>query len=660
MAQLKSGDPTRFWKQGYQIQTIKGVVLTDAEKMAAIQSIISAAIRGQSSLADSNLLPTIMMGVTIDWSVGTMDDTVYKLTLGDLSVVQNADDPTAPISISTIRLFSMEGNTLEVDLSANNVYSSSVPDANEIVGPTQINRGALTTYTVSGSGGNINPNSLVLEYTMENGQWIGAQIPIPLSHTDLSIKRRVTIRLKGLDLTGSANFYLQIGSLSEDLDGSGLLNHDWNENGILDLEDPFHVVTKEPISTTSLTSSWMNFSFTLLNSDRGKLTATRGIRLVIVSSGATIGKILIDSLTFETSPFQVETTDPAIENIRVAEISEWSAATPPAGGDLTSRFQTTYQHFHPNGIHNQVLEVFWSDFLNSFSIQRNVPSNTENIQFHTLVSYMRSSIVGTPCAFSLLDASSHGVVWSAAIPGDNAWHEMRVSSDSITIDGVSVGTPSQFDSSYGTGAKFKIDITSSSGTLYVDEIYLDNLISPISVNYQNDVVVPSLFEPSIFFLPDTGIDTDTLKVFINCPIAQSEYEAFDGQGYRLLSSQETTLDEANGLIRINNLSERLLVFYTKDGSPVGTMGIGASGIPSLLNGERNIGAPIVFSWAMSYGYPLQATMGVLREVALPGVGNCLLLWQPGESPDNPYFNCPFGLDSINQQFLTNQGRSLSI
>ncbi len=246
---------------------------------------------------------------------------------------------TNPDTTGILRLFGMEGNSTSVDLTEENAFPASAPDNSEIPGLTQSNRGFLyyrdyriygalgsTTlqsindtppartpyengsrmgpYNVSGSDGNLNSESLVMEYDLAVNQWVGTQLPIsPGSDADLSSARAVTIRLRGLNLSGSAKVYLQIGSISEDLDQTGVLkaetsstqtgfpfsdqsngvilqvgagprlqgnarldSEDRNGNTILDLEDKDRVLTptsgRFPITvdSASLSSVWDNLT----------------------------------------------------------------------------------------------------------------------------------------------------------------------------------------------------------------------------------------------------------------------------------------------------------------------------------------------------------------------------------------------------------------
>ncbi|MGA2641007.1 MAG: hypothetical protein ABSG21_08890 [Spirochaetia bacterium] len=478
---------------------------------------------------------------------------------------------TNPDTTGILRLFGMEGNSINVDLSEDNAYPASLPDPTEIPSLTQANRGLLyyrdyrtygalgssslqtieTTpppsqmpyisgnrmgpYNVTGSDGNIDPVSLVFEYNLAaSNNWVGAQIPVSAgSDVDLSNARAITIRLRAgtgpLPMSGNVNVYLQIGSVSEDLDGSGVLkakvsttdigftfvqpnpavtlevgagpqlkgngkldSEDRNGNGILDLEDPNRVVTPLsapfPIGSGTLSGSWQNFTYALNDSDRQKLLQARSVRIIIVASGgAATGEVLVDSITIEGTPFWPQVTSPDVKtSVHLQEVSENIAQKPPSGGDLPSRFPDTYNRFHPNGELNEVLETVWSGMTLPFTVQGFIPQGTSDdpqgtggIQYQTVVSYIRADTAGMTYTFSMLDSSSHGMVWSVAV-SDNTWHEVKFSrkNNTVTVDGSNLGTPIQFDSSYGSLAQLKVTVSGPAlgltgpGHLYIDEVYL--------------------------------------------------------------------------------------------------------------------------------------------------------------------------------------------
>ena len=475
---------------------------------------------------------------------------------------------TNPDTTGILRLFGMEGNSTSIDLTEDNAYPASVPDTNEISGLTQFTRGflyyrdyriygalgsstlqtidaptpALTPYAnggrmgpynVTGSDGSLNTTNLVMEYgPLSAGQWVGAQLPIsPGSDADLSGARAITIRVRELN-PDNVNVYLQTGSLSEDLDGSGVLkaevssadpgfpftdqahpgitlkvgagpqllgngrvdSEDRNGNTILDLEDYTRVVTTPafyPGSTPALTSNWATFTYALTDSDRQKLLQARGIRIVIqgATGGSAGGQIIIDSITIEGTPFWPQTvgTDNR-NNVHVQEVSESLALVQAgSGGDLATKYPDTYKRFHSQSEPNQVLETAWTQLTQpgpnaQFTVQGFVPQGTGGIQYNTIVSYIRSP-TGATYTFSLLDTSTppRGVSWTIAV-ADNVWHEIKVSKNDNTVrmDGAVVGTPAKFDSSYGSLSQLTIAVSApiptvapfaASGELYVDEIY---------------------------------------------------------------------------------------------------------------------------------------------------------------------------------------------
>ena len=474
---------------------------------------------------------------------------------------------TNPDTTGILRLFGMEGNSTSVDLSEDNAYPASAPDtlsATEIGGLTQLMRGflyyrdyriygalgsstlqtidvspppAVTPYSngnrmgpynVTGSDGSMNQTNLVMEYGLASGQWVGAQLPIsPGSDADLSGARAITIRVRGLNLSGSVNVFLQTGSLSEDLDGSGVLkaevssadpgfpfadqahpgttlkvgagpqllgngrldSEDRNGNTILDLEDSTRVVTIPaffPLSSPALTSSWTTFTYALKDADRQKLLQDRGIRIVVQEAvgGSAGGEIVIDSITIEGTPFWPQTVGiDNRNNVHVQEVTEALALVQAgSGGDLATKYPDTYKRFHSQSEPNQVLETSWTGLNNpgpnaQFTVQGFVPQGTGGIQYNTIVSYVRSPTAAS-YTFSLLDSNTppRGVSWTIAL-ADNVWHEIRVSrnDNTVRVDGASVGAPAKFDSSYGSLSQLTISVSASpvpsSGVLYVDEIY---------------------------------------------------------------------------------------------------------------------------------------------------------------------------------------------
>ncbi len=239
------------------------------------------------------------------------------------------------------------------------------------------------------------------------------------------------------------------------------------------------------MAVTPLTynSSWQSVTFTLGDTDRQKLLQSRSVRLIIVEStgsSSAQGEVLVDSITVEGTPFY-PVTNPLTDKskVQLQEVAETFAQQQPTGGDFESRFPTTYQKFHPNNEQNQVLETVWSGLSNPFVVQGFVSQGTGGIQYETVVSYIRADTAGMSYKFSMLDSTGKGVVWSVA-PYDNVWHEVKVSrkTNTVTVDGTTVGAPVQFDKNYGSLAQVQVTVSGTAlgltgpGHLYIDEIYL--------------------------------------------------------------------------------------------------------------------------------------------------------------------------------------------
>ena len=500
---------------------------------------------------------TIIAGAGVD---GKTDTLAYS--------AQAAVSYTNPDTTGILRLFGMEGNLTLLDNSEDNAYPASAPSDPSPFGgfvPTQLNRGYLyyrdfriygalgaTTlqtfeeaspsqmpyangkrmgpFSVLGSNGNLGTNSLVFEYALANGEWVGAQLPVSAgSDVDLSGARALTVRIRNPNFSGGAvNLYLQIGSISEDLDSSGTLKaevsstdtgfsfvdqahpgvtlkvgagpqltgngrldtEDRNANGILDYEDANRIVTPVtgPIPLTAATTTWINYTFTLSDSDRQRLAKARGLRIILTNTSGSsgTGDLLVDTVTVEGTPFW-PIPDPADsrDNIHVQEVPENIAQLPPTGGDFASRFPDTYSKFHQANETNQVLETAWvntpSPLTKPFVVQGFVPQGTGGIQYDTIVSYVRAAAAGVSYTFSLWDNTTNSarIVWGVPTFTDNVWHEIKVSKkdNTVRVDGNVVGTPVKFDAGYGSLAKLIVQVSGAPaamgtpGYLYIDEVY---------------------------------------------------------------------------------------------------------------------------------------------------------------------------------------------
>ncbi len=141
-----------------------------------------------------------------------------------------------------------------------------------------------------------------------------------------------------------------------------------------------------------------------------------------------------------------------------------------------------------------------------------------------------------------------------------------------------------------------------------------------------------------FFLPDTNIDPGSLVVYL-----QDQYGTVSGSDlaghtstYRLATLTDVTVDTTNGLVFLKSPAKgKVLVYYTVGGTSVGNTA-GTPGVPrNPSDGTLNFSTLLPFAWGTTY---MGQTFSVARQVNLQGVGNALMLWQPGD-------NSPFEIDN---------------
>jgi hypothetical protein len=376
-------------------------------------------------------------------------------------------------------------------------------------------------YNVLGSSaGKTVGRSLVMDFDLLTGEWAGAQMPIAGGgDVDLSDARSLTIRMKARDVAVSSDFQLhvQIGSVGEDLDDDSTLDEevsatedgfffdldppsgdrlkvgasprlesngirdseDRNANGILDAESPPRVVTIT-LPSLHLTGDrdWMTAAYSFTDADRSRLLAARSVRLVITALSGSIGRVLVDSVSIEKSPFWIET--PALTgSVAAREVSEpLSLHDPGPGARLEDMYPGTTDRFHPGAERQEVLEIDWSQLLTpQLSVAGYAEEGTGGIGYDAVVYNLRTTGLTSPAtlSFSLRDSDGKGVSWSIAsadLPA-GSWSEVRVSrsAGSVSIDGAAIPGTVVFDEDRGDLRWLRLDVSGSpDGTVYIDEV----------------------------------------------------------------------------------------------------------------------------------------------------------------------------------------------
>lgn len=90
-------------------QTIIGRTFTDYQSVVAAQSILNAAINSGDTVVDAQM-PTTLFGCALDWSAGSANDLVVKLTKNDHDVTQ--DLASADAFVPYFQILTMNGGSI--------------------------------------------------------------------------------------------------------------------------------------------------------------------------------------------------------------------------------------------------------------------------------------------------------------------------------------------------------------------------------------------------------------------------------------------------------------------------------------------------------------------------------------------------------------------
>ena len=239
--------------------------------------------------------------------------------------------------------------------------------------------------TFSGDRG----ESLVIDFDIGTGGGFASvyQAVTSYQNNNLSQYHALMLSYEIQDLSGSADMFLEIGQLDEDLDEDGNLDYetlgsddgfdfnqgtsalligfknnrqdteDLNKNGILDSpeQDPLtanrplyfpSAYAKEPVSDIdmSLDRNKKKIVFmTFTDTGRDRLSNTNGIRLTITSGNACRGKLIIYEIKFIKKDWETDAaTGVLLKNISPREDSDLKK------NPFSSDFQDVYNKHHPN------------------------------------------------------------------------------------------------------------------------------------------------------------------------------------------------------------------------------------------------------------------------------------------------------------------------
>ncbi|MCL2293801.1 MAG: hypothetical protein FWC36_02895 [Spirochaetes bacterium] len=310
---------------------------------------------------------------------------------------------TSQDTTGILRLFDMQQSGITMRLGRGNIFPASVPSW-DCLPPasrpltTRYNRGkliykdfhsyTLTTSTLNNYNWSV-PRNQIFDYVTGNpigpyhanaahvgiigevlimdmeevprGRWVGAQVPIirNAARQDLSDAESISFQIKWENIPTGGKFYIQIGSISEDLDDTGILrqgfggfpfhdvangtvmriggvggsrafySNDMDLSGVLDLEDPRNIVTIDLDDDGALVAGrlglisfandqnsggWLRVTHRFTPEQKRRLAQSSAVRFIYINDNIadipSSGKILIGELFIQSSPFSATVISP--------------------------------------------------------------------------------------------------------------------------------------------------------------------------------------------------------------------------------------------------------------------------------------------------------------------------------------------------------------
>ncbi|TVR57967.1 MAG: hypothetical protein EA426_10965 [Spirochaetaceae bacterium] len=338
-----------------------------------------------------------------------------------------------------------------------------------------------------------------------NGLWVGAQFyGEALGSETLHDVTKISLTWRALEIEdGEVDVFLQIGAIDEDLDGDGEIDRgrdeydpwipftdmnagvtlragghtvgstrvgteDANRNGVLDREIPELVVTRYVGSASAASSDESQtavFDLTGLPAERrDALEAARGVRVIVVRSGATLarGRIAIES-------FELNRAD--VSAIRSADAT---GAVVAARHVIDTAFAANRPADAQNlgvGEEHEVLEIEWSD-LNAGTVgvaDHVTPFDGSDYRLFGFFARRVASADGSPAtgelrlaARLLASAEAEGeIAIEVELPAGETWHKIEINRDSGVVyrDGEPAANAVLRDTTPGSARLHRIEFT---------------------------------------------------------------------------------------------------------------------------------------------------------------------------------------------------------
>ncbi len=413
------------------------------------------------------------------------------------------------------------------------VYDWAVPASQKY----PYSNGGRTGPSIAGSKDEIKGNVAVLEYELAQDKWTGGRIPLVFGEKglDLSKTTSISFKVKLTEAADSANtdFHILTGKLNEDLDGDGTFDEeaaafepgfefdpvnpltgtgsitmkvgsspngnfgngrkdteDLNGNGILDSEET-GLADNFLLDAPSLPkpdSSWQTVVINLTPGEREKLRCTTAFDIFIhhTGTGTGTGKLLIGDINFNGTSFIVSPA--AGQNVTVSEINETLTTQP--GTKLTDNFPEISNLFTDTLSPANVAEFQWDSTGTWSAVSYTNPVNLSS--YNKIIFYLKYLQTPDPVTLSLFNPDDQGISFSFTPSGDlNKWHKytFTLSSKTLSMDGSALNsTVLNYNPAAQNVQRLIIETAAASapGTLYLDEVHLEEPVYGISGGAESD------------------------------------------------------------------------------------------------------------------------------------------------------------------------------
>ncbi len=410
-------------------------------------------------------------------------------------------------------------------------------------------------YAATTQSGNEETQVMALQFQIPEGSsWVGGQINLskePLG-IDLTSARSISFYWRGESIPSTARIFLHVGSVSEDLDGDGVLDkessvnsqgftfndpasgevlllgggpegtgnerldsEDRNENGLLDGDIDSRIVKKEITAAAPVPGeNWALIELSLTDSERKKLSAASAARIImyVPGGGEHTGRLLIGGISVEASTFYGTASSPGTVESR--EVFEFQTGAEPSDY-LSGLYPQVDSVFHGDDSSQKVLELTWEDVPvgGEWKLEKYVsPVPLEN--YREFGFYIKPASV-TPAAGSTLSLSitgndGNGLSCSFPLSAENEWQKVRVDLGEKKLYINEQEIPSaevDYTPTAATAAKLTVEgMGTSGGTVYLDEFYLEKPAPSVSAG---------LTASAAYQYPETILSVRGVPVFGN-------------------------------------------------------------------------------------------------------------------------------------------------